>query len=274
MRAELAQSHKSTYDELVATQTEARATLQAEINACRRDVAVAKQAHLAEEATFQSFCSSGRYTQQDFMNFALAGLKPGYDFYEEKYLKPTGRQYPIKQAFAACAVFDPLILSTLDIAVAKTLVDQLACFEFPEFVDAQFMNRLKDELSELKIHADLPFDWDTLDGAEHYNTLLARKNANTVSRDSREPSILSWKDDPSERARRIWLWWRGRLRAGSILPTFRHAIRIVVLVPPSSAAAERAFSQLKIILEVVGVQPLEDNVETRMLERINKKKFA
>jgi hypothetical protein len=123
-----------------------------------------------------------------------------------------------------------IILSTLDIAVAKTLVDQLACFEFPEFVDAQFMNRLKDELSQLKIHADLPFDWDTLDGAEHYNTLLARKNANTVSRDSREPSILSWKDDPSERARRIWLWWRGRLRAGSILPTFRHAIRIVVLV--------------------------------------------
>ena len=26
--------------------------------------------------------------------------------------------------------------------------------------------------------------------------------------------------------------------------------------------------------EVVGVQPMEDNVETRMLERINEKKFA
>ena len=31
------------------------------------------------------------------------------------------------------------------------------------------------------------------------------------------------------------------------------------------------FSQLKLILEVIGPQPLEDNVETRMLIRVNKK---
>ena len=68
---------------------------------------------------------------------------------------------------------------------------------------------------------------------------------------SREPTISSWKDDPSERARRIWIWWRSRLQAKSILPTFRNAIRLVVLVQPSSAAAERAFSQLKLILDVI-----------------------
>ena len=38
-------------------------------------------------------------------------------------------------------------------------------------------------------------------------------------------------------------------------------------------AAERAFSQLKLILEVIGPQPLEDNVETRMLIRVNKKNY-
>ena len=41
-----------------------------------------------------------------------------------------------------------------------------------------------------------------------------------------------------------------------------------MLVPPSSA--ERAFSQLKLILEAIGSQPLEDNVETLMLIRCNK----
>ena len=33
------------------------------------------------------------------------------------------------------------------------------------------------------------------------------------------------------------------------------------------------FSQLKLILEVIGPQPLEDNVETRMLIRVNKKNY-
>jgi hypothetical protein len=82
---------------------------------------------------------------------------------------------------------------------------------------------------------------------EEYNAALARKNSarkpNDVSRVpkpndvSRVPTISSWKDDPSERARRIWIWWRSRLQAKSILPSFRKAARLVVLVPPSSAAA-------------------------------------
>ena len=36
---------------------------------------------------------------------------------------------------------------------------------------------------------------------------------------------------------------------------------------------ERAFSQLKLILEAIGSQPLEDNVETRMLIRCNKRQY-
>ena len=82
----------------------------------------------------------------------------------------------------------------------------------------------------------------------------ASATAATAPDVSREPTISSWKDDPSERARRIWTWWRSRLQAKSILPSFRKAARLVVLVPPSSAAAERAFSQLKLILEAIGPQ--------------------
>jgi hypothetical protein len=171
-------------------------------------------------------------------------------------------------------VFDPLILSTLSVDAAETLIDKLTYFGFPEFVDSAFMARLKAELPQLKLHVGMSFDWDAVDGAEEYNAALARKNDARKQNDvSREPTISSWKDDPSERARRIWIWWRSRLQAKSILPSFRKAARLVVLVPPSSAAAERAFSQLKLILEAIGSQPLEDNVETRMLIRCNKKNY-
>ena len=182
--------------------------------------------------------------------------------------------YPIKQAFAGCAVFDPLILSTLSVDAAETLIDKLTYFGFPEFVDSAFMARLKAELPQLKLHVGKSFDWDAVDGAEEYNAALARKNNARKPNDvSREPTISSWKDDPSERARRIWIWWRSRLQAKSFLPSFRKAARLVVLVPPSSASAERAFSQLKLILEAIGSTPLEDNVETRMLIRCNKRQY-
>ena len=59
----------------------------------------------------------------------------------------------------------------------------------------------------------------------------------------------------------------------SLFPTFQHAVRSVVLVQPSSAAAERIFSILKNILEVVGNTPLEDDVESRVFAQVNKRRF-
>ena len=77
-------------------------------------------------------------------------------------------------------------------------------------------------------------------------------------------------EDSAEYSRRIWLWWVARLKGQSFFSAWALTIRLVVLVQPSSAAAERAFSQLRLILQVVGNKVLEDMLEFRMHCRCNK----
>ena len=50
---------------------------------------------------------------------------------------------------------------------------------------------------------------------------------------------------------------------------FADALRLVALVQPSSTDVERLFSQLKLILEQVGVSGLEESYETRTMTRVN-----
>jgi hypothetical protein len=50
---------------------------------------------------------------------------------------------------------------------------------------------------------------------------------------------------------------------------FSTAARLVALVQTSSASVERAFSQVKVIVDTVGVNALEDSVQTRVMSRIN-----
>ena len=73
-----------------------------------------------------------------------------------------------------------------------------------------------------------------------------------------------------EVARRIWEWWVANHHHFHF---FTIAVRLVVLVQTSSAAAERAFSQLGIILDAVGTTSLDDMVELRLFERMNRKKY-
>ena len=43
----------------------------------------------------------------------------------------------------------------------------------------------------------------------------------------------------------------------------------MALVPISSAAMERVFSQVKFIIETTGMNALEESLETRVMERVN-----
>ena len=47
------------------------------------------------------------------------------------------------------------------------------------------------------------------------------------------------------------------------------ALRLVALVQPSSAEVERLFSQLKLIVEQIGVRGLEEGYEARTMTRVN-----
>ena len=78
----------------------------------------------------------------------------------------------------------------------------------------------------------------------------------------------TWRGDPIEKAWRVWEWWRAK-RWDASLHHFTWAARLVVLVQLSSASCERVFSQVKLIVETCGVSPLEETLETRLMERCN-----
>jgi hypothetical protein len=68
-----------------------------------------------------------------------------------------------------------------------------------------------------------------------------------------------WEADPIERARRILEWWKARVKGVTFFKYWPLALRLVVLVQPSSAFVERVFSQIKLIIEQIGVESRRDH---------------
>jgi hypothetical protein len=142
------------------------------------------------------------------------------------------------------------------------------------------------------------FNWSGVRGAADYDASLQRKlqqevaagagsgagasSSSSSSAAAQAPSldpeiegarvkaVRNWEDDAAETARRIWEWWRVRVHRVKIFHFWPLALRLVVLVQPSSARMERVFSQLKLVLGSVGTSCLEETVEARMFVRENK----
>jgi hypothetical protein len=76
--------------------------------------------------------------------------------------------------------------------------------------------------------------------------------------------------DPGEKGRRIWEWWVVRLNGHDYFKYFKVALRLVVLVQPSSAIVERANSRLKQIIECIGEHSLAETLEFRAFRALNK----
>ena len=66
---------------------------------------------------------------------------------------------------------------------------------------------------------------------------------------------------------RVWEWWHAK---SPKLPYFFLAARLIALIPISSAAAERVFSQVKYIVDAVGERGIEETLECRIMERVNR----
>lgn len=220
-------------------------------------------------------------TKGDFLTMGNAGLQPGYDYYNRLYNTPGGELYSLKRAYQGASVFNPLKLKVLDPASARLLIDLLAEFGFPEFT-GDFLEGMKSELLEVIRQAKEPFDWASVRGAAEYDKALAAKlkRAAAASSSSSPATVMDrealvavavkdWKDDKIETARRIWEWWRLRVRGVTVFKFWPLALRLVVLVQPSSAKMERIFSQLKITLEAVGSSCLEKTIEARLFVREN-----
>ena len=105
------------------------------------------------------------------------------------------------------------------------------------------------------------------DDEENEEDEEAEELAGKAKKSFREDDAVSWETSPAEKARRIFEWWKIRVSVFKYWPT---ALRLVVLVQPSSAFVERAFSQIKLIIEQVGESGLEETLEARALVRCNK----
>ena len=109
-------------------------------------------------------------------------------------------------------------------------------------------------------------------GARVFNPLVLREmdfNASIRRSDAAADVSFAWQLNPGEKARRIWEWWRARIRKSDELVFFKIAVRLVVLVQASSAAVERANSQLKRIFDVVGVNAPAETIEYRFFRAMN-----
>ena len=78
--------------------------------------------------------------------------------------------------------------------------------------------------------------------------------------------------DPIETTRRIWEWWRS-FKGSASIRHFVIAARHIALLQVSSACVERVFSQVTLICDTCGVNPLESTLATRVMERVNKYKI-
>ena len=106
--------------------------------------------------------------------------------------------------------------------------------------------------------------WNSVDGAEKYDADLAEKALNNPEK----YGDMTRKTDPIEQARRVWKWWRVN-HGHSDIHFFSIAARIVALVQVSSASVECIFSQLELICEITGDNPLEETLICRVLQRCN-----
>jgi hypothetical protein len=219
-------------------------------------------------------------------------VQPGYDYFVKLFLAPDGEVRGHYMAYRAATAFDALKLRVMTEATAFLLIDLFAHFNFPQFTP-DFTTNLKAEVPQLLLHARKDFNWSAVDGAAEYDAALVSKrklketkaaaaaaptaassssapppppSEITEAQERTEEGLFDWKQDPAERARRLWEWWVPRLGEFAF---WLKALTLVTLVQPSSADVERLFSQLKLILEQIGVSGLEENYEGRTMTRVN-----
>jgi len=158
---------------------------------------------------------------------------------------------------------NPLVAVDMSNEELIDALKELSNFGFDEFRAAAIQD-LIDEIPQYRAAIDSTSKsfWSDVEGAAKYDADLNKKQENNPAKYGNH----TWETDRIEQARRVWEWWRAKAPK---LTYFYTAARLVALVPISSAAVERVFSQVKFIIETVGESVLEETLETRVMERVN-----
>ena len=188
------------------------------------------------------------------------------DEYKRLFIRPSGDYTPIVSAYMAARVLNPLVAVDMDDEQMRDAIKDLFHFGFDEFRPGNgIINDLLEEIPVYRAVLDSTDDsfWSKVEGAAEYDEDLRKK----AEASPEKYSGRTWQDDRIEKSRRVWEWWRAKFPN---LTYFFLAARLVALVPISSASVERTFSQVKFIVETVGESVLEENLEARVMERVNK----
>ena len=114
-----------------------------------------------------------------------------------------------------------------------------------------------------KLHSTPETFCSEVEGVKEYHTKLERKK----QQDPEKHGNHTWRDDRIEATRRAWEWWRCCRKNFTYLSL---AARLVVLISIISTSVERVFSQVKFIIETIGERGLQETLELRVMERVNK----
>ena len=63
---------------------------------------------------------------------------------------------------------------------------------------------MKNELPLAIEHTNMAFEWDTIETSKQFQTRIQKRKIYKLEAND----ILDWRDNPGERARMIWEWWR------------------------------------------------------------------
>ena len=82
----------------------------------------------------------------------------------------------MRKAILACQLFEPLHLrgKQNDIHTLEYLVDDLKFFDYPSFTPI-FLRELKEELPVAITHANLRFDWKSINPSNQFQTRMQRR---------------------------------------------------------------------------------------------------
>ena len=205
-----------------------------------------------------------RLTKEDFMEHAMEAVQPGIDYVLDKFSSSEGPYANVMCMLRAAQLFNPLEARGKEAEWLVDRADSLLCFGFPVFLRESFMEALKGELQTYKQLVCENINWEAMEGASAYDKKL--KSANVNLGEEKE-----WTGGAIEVARRTFEWW-GTMQER--LPNMAMAVRQVVLVQTSSASVERVFSLLGLILKAIGCKALDETMELRVFERVNRPLYS
>jgi hypothetical protein len=218
---------------------------------------------LALEDELDNLQQEERVTKEEFMEHAMEAVEPGINYVKEKF-GDEGPYANVMCMLRAAQLFNPLEARGKEAQWLVDRADGLLCFGFPIFLREGFMEALKGELHDYKQLVCENINWGAVDGASVYDKKLQATNLNLGEE-------KEWTGDAVEVARRTFEWW-GTMQER--LPNLAMAIRQVVLVQTSSASVERVFSQLGLILKAIGCTSLDETMELRVFERVNRSLYS